>query len=74
MNRRVYLAITFLFFFTSITFAKSVHVKSNVTKSGTYRPAHYRTSPNKTKFDNWTTKGNVNPYTGKIGTKNLYGK
>ena len=74
MNRALYLAITFLFLFTSITFAKSVHVKSSVTKSGTYRSAHYRTSPNKTKFDNWSMKGNINPYTGKTGTKNSYGK
>jgi hypothetical protein len=37
-------------------------------KNGTYVAPHYKTSPNKTKVDNWSTKPNVNPYTGKQGT------
>lgn len=74
MKRTFYLAITFLLFFTSIAFAKSVHVRGSTTKSGQYRPPHQRTSPNKTKLDNWSTKGNVNPYTGKTGMVNPYKK
>lgn len=31
--------------------------------------SHVRTKPNKTKKDNWSTIGNINPYTGKKGTK-----
>jgi hypothetical protein len=50
--------------------AKSTRVKSSITKTGTYRSPHLRTSPNKTKIDNWSTKGNVNPFTGQKGTKN----
>ena len=38
-------------------------------KNGTYVAPYHRTSPNKTQRDNWSSKGNVNPYTGKIGTK-----
>lgn len=30
---------------------------------------HVRTAPNKTKNDNWSTRGNVNPRTGKEGTR-----
>lgn len=41
-----------------------------VRKDGTYVPPHTSTAPNSTKSDNWSTKGNVNPYTGKAGTKN----
>lgn len=74
MGKIVSYVIAILLIFTSTAFAKSVHVKSSVTKSGTYRPSHYRTSPNKTKVDNWSTKGNINPYTGKTGTKNPYAK
>lgn len=74
MKRTFYLAITFLFFFTSITFAKSVHVRGSATKSGQYRSPHQRTAPNKTKLDNWSTKGNVNPYTGKTGTTDPFKK
>ncbi|OPY69259.1 MAG: hypothetical protein A4E63_01862 [Syntrophorhabdus sp. PtaU1.Bin050] len=50
----------------------SVRVKGHTTKSGKYVAPHYRSSPNKSKRDNWSTKGNVNPYTGKRGTKSLY--
>lgn len=43
-----------------------------VNKSGTYVMPHYQTAPNRTKVDNWTSKPNVNPYTGKPGTKDPY--
>jgi hypothetical protein len=47
-------------------------VRSYVTKNGVYVPAHRATNPNSTKLDNWSTKGNVNPYTGKPGTVDPY--
>lgn len=50
----------------------TAHVKAHVTKSGVYVPAHERTTPNATKADNWSSKGNVNPRTGKAGTKDPY--
>lgn len=39
-------------------------------KSGTYVQPHHRSDPNSTIRDNWSTRGNVNPYTGKPGTRN----
>ena len=51
-------------------FARPVSVRGSTTKTGTYRAPHVRTSPNQTKADNWSAKGNVNPMTGKKGTKN----
>ena len=50
--------------------AGSVRVRGYKKRNGTYVKPHYRTAPNATKSDNWSTKGNVNPYTGKPGTKN----
>lgn len=47
-----------------------VYVRSHVTKSGNYVPAHVRTAPDHSKGNNWSTKGNVNPDTGKAGSKN----
>ena len=44
-------------------------VKGYTKKDGTYVAPHMQTNPNSTKTDNWSTKGNVNPYTGKPGTK-----
>lgn len=48
----------------------SHYVAPHVTKNGTYVEGHMQTNPNGTKLDNWSTKGNVNPYTGQPGTKN----
>ncbi len=36
-----------------------------------YVQPHYRTTRNNSKYDNWSTKGNTNPYTGKRGYKSL---
>lgn len=47
-------------------------VKGYIKKNGTYVQPHYRSSPNRSKLDNWSTKGNYNPYTGRKGTVNLY--
>ncbi|WP_413944367.1 hypothetical protein [Bdellovibrio sp. HCB-162] len=46
----------------------TVRVRGYYRKNGTYVAPHYRTRANSTKYDNWSTKGNVNPYTGKVGT------
>lgn len=51
--------------------AQDVKVRGYYRKDGTYVQPHYRSRPNHTKLDNWSTKGNVNPYTGKRGTKNV---
>ena len=40
--------------------------------NGTYVQPHYRSTPNSTTLDNWSTKGNTNPYTGKKGTNYAY--
>lgn len=47
-------------------------VSGYVTKRGTYVAPHYQTAPNRTKLDNYSTKGNYNPYSGKTGTVDPY--
>jgi hypothetical protein len=47
----------------------SVHVKASVTRNGTFVPAHTRTGPDRSRGNNWSTKGNVNPTTGREGAK-----
>ncbi len=49
--------------------AKEVRVKGYTRKDGTYVAPHTRTAPNKTRSDNYSTQGNVNPYTGQRGAK-----
>ncbi|EZP73624.1 hypothetical protein BV96_01065 [Sphingomonas paucimobilis] len=47
-------------------------VRGHYRKDGTYVAPHMRTNPNSTRSDNWSTRGNVNPHTGKVGTKDPY--
>ena len=48
------------------------HVRGYTRKDGTYVAPHYRSSPNSTPYDNYSTRGNTNPYTGQTGTKDPY--
>lgn len=51
----------------------AVRVKSYYKPStGRYVMPSYRSSPNRTRLDNWSIKGNINPYTGRRGTVNPY--
>jgi heat shock protein HslJ len=71
------LALSFLFLAgCAVTVAKAQssteapeHVKAYKTKKGKQVKAHERSSPNATEKDNYSAKGNVNPYTGKKGSK-----
>ena len=45
-----------------------VHVNGYTKKDGTYVAPHNRTAPDQTISNNYSTQGNVNPYTGKAGT------
>lgn len=50
--------------------ARSDHAVSGYTRSnGTYVQPSHATNPDVTKNNNYSTKGNVNPYTGKLGIK-----
>ncbi|WP_078864258.1 hypothetical protein [Streptomyces sp. AcH 505] len=39
------------------------------TQRGTYVQPYQATNPNRTQYDNYSTRGNVNPYTGQVGTR-----
>jgi hypothetical protein len=62
---------TILIILTAACIAFSAHadksVKGYTKKDGTYVEPHIRSSPNKDKSDNFSSKGNTNPYTGKKG-------
>jgi len=47
-------------------------VKGYVKKDGTYVAPTVAKNPNATKVDNYSSKGNVNPVTGKEGTVDPY--
>ncbi len=59
--------------FSSFAEARTTRVRGYYKPStGSYVAPHFKTTPNRTKFDNFSTKGNYNPYTGKKGTVNPY--
>lgn len=43
------------------------YVKPHVRSDGTYVDGHMRSSPNAQRFDNYSSQGNSNPYTGQRG-------
>ena len=66
--------ILFAFLFISTTYStfaqtntRHVKVSGYYRNNGTYVQPYFRTAPNSTNRDNFSTKGNTNPYTGKPG-------
>lgn len=43
-----------------------------VRRDGVYVPPSYQTRPNGTRLDNYSTRGNVNPYSMKPGTVDAF--
>lgn len=58
-------------FLTSMSFAqqKEIQVSGYIKTDGTIVQPHVRTAPDNSFNNNWSTKGNVNPHNGNIGTK-----
>lgn len=67
----VTLIFTLLIIDSSIVYSQTnpihVWVNSYYRKEVTFVNGHYRTASNYTNRDNFSTKGNINPYTGKYG-------
>lgn len=49
-----------------------VRVRGHFRSDGTYVQPHVRSAPNSSRFDNWSTSPNVNPYNGRQGTVNPF--
>ena len=48
---------------------RAVYVRGYFRKNGTYVAGYWRTAPDGNFNNNWSTQGNVNPFTGRVGTK-----
>ena len=75
MNKIIYTIITLalIFSFSGVAEAKNIKVKSYYKPSAhKYIYSYYKTSPNKTKLDNYSSKYNYNPFTGKKGYVNPF--
>lgn len=54
------------------TLAADTYHEGYMRKDGTYVQPHYQTAPDNTRLNNYSTQGNVNPYTGQAGNVNPY--
>lgn len=52
------------------TASAQVYHRGYVRQDGTYVQPHWQSSPNSTPNDNWSSRPNVNPMTGREGTRN----
>ena len=52
--------------------AADTRVRGYTRKDGTYVRGHYRSDPDSTVRNNWSYRGNINPYTGAVGTNRYY--
>lgn len=48
------------------------YVRGHTRSDGTYVQPYHRSNPNNSMLDNYSTKGNYNPYTGEKGTVDPY--
>lgn len=70
--KKTIIAILITLAFATVASADT-YVNGYTRSDGTYVQGHWRSSPNGTTLDNYSTRGNVNPYTGQKGYKNPYG-
>jgi len=65
------LLVSILLFVNSNLFSQT-WVDGYFKKDGTYVPGHFKSNSNSTTWDNYSTKGNVNPFTSEKGYKDPY--
>ena len=70
LGMSIFVVATIVLVATAVANA-DVHVRGYYRNNGTYVQPHYRSDPDGSRSNNWSTYPNVNPYTGKVGTKRL---
>ena len=71
MIRKILACMIALFVLASVA-EGAQRVRGYFKKNGTYVMPHYKTKRDGTRLNNYSTKGNINPYTGKNGTKDPF--
>lgn len=56
--------------FSPIPASAQVYVQGHVNNDGSYTPGHWRSSPDSSTANNWSSRPNVNPHTGQQGQQN----
>ena len=77
MKKLIILSVLVLFLFGFMGFGlnqvdAATRVRGYTTKRGTYVQPYYKSTPDSSRYNNYSTKGNYNPYTGKKGYTSPY--
>jgi hypothetical protein len=73
MRSRTIWTFLCLFYICAPPLLADVSVSGYYRKNGTYVAPYHRSSPDGDFSNNWSTRGNINPYTGQEGTKDYPG-
>ena len=65
------LALTFLTVFSTEAFAYR-YTRGHYRSNGTYVQPYYSSTSDGYKWNNWSSRGNANPFTGRRGTRNSF--
>lgn len=72
MRKIVLTLIVLSVFAPSLSFSQQVYVRPSVRRDGTYVKPHYRSNPDSSIYNNWSTRPNINPNTLERGTRDPY--
>ena len=61
--------VTLMLVTISLAATANENVRGYMKKDGTYVDPHHRTSPNNRRYDNYSSQGNQNLYTGQPGSE-----
>jgi hypothetical protein len=75
VKRKVCLIVAFIFFADAVPglaqfYGPDQEVQGHFRHDGNYVQPYHRTMPDQNPFNNYSTQGNINPYTGQTGTVN----
>ena len=68
LSMSIFVVVILVLVITTVANA-DVRVRGYYRSNGTYVQPHYRSNPDGNPYNNWSTYPNVNPYTGKRGTR-----
>ena len=70
LSMSIFVVVILVLIITTVANA-DVRVRGYYRSNGTYVQPHYRSNPDGNPYNNWSTYPNINPYTGKRGTRRL---
>lgn len=68
----IFITVSVFFLFIISEVNAYVRVRPYFRRNGTYVQPHFRTNPNSFRWDNWSFRGNINPFNGRKGYRWLW--